>query len=185
MVCTTKIPRVAKPLTYSQIAKAKPKNKNHTVTDGQGLFLRVRFSGTKDWIFRYKLPFTIKCVDMSFKIYPKVSLADARTLRIKAHELLAKDIDPRAFKEQTKRAALNTYSNSFVKVMQEWILVKSSKVSQDHANKKQGSLKKHVLPAMGNRPISELMATEVEKVIKPVQAKGHADQLKRLCQRIN
>ncbi|PKG97572.1 integrase domain-containing protein [Paraglaciecola sp. MB-3u-78] len=179
------MPRVAKPLSDSQIARAKPKDKNYTLTDGQGLSLRVRFGGTKDWIFRYKLPFTIKRVDMSFGIYPKVSLADARTLRTKAHELLAKDIDPRAFKEQTKRAALNSYSNSFAKVMQEWIVVKSTKVSQDHANKIQGSLEKHVLPAIGNRPISELMAAEVIEVLKPVQAKGHSEQVKRLCQRIN
>jgi hypothetical protein len=42
------MPRVAKPLSDSQIARAKPKDKNYTLTDGQGLSLRVRFGGTKD-----------------------------------------------------------------------------------------------------------------------------------------
>lgn len=179
------MPRVAKPLTDSQIARVKPRDKNYTLTDGKGLSLRVRFSGTKDWIFRYKLPFSDKRVDMSFGIYPIVTLAEARNRRSKAQELLVKDIDPRAFKEQTKRTATAANANTFSKVITDWIEVKSTKVSQDHAKKIKSSLEKHVLPSLGKRPTGELSASEVIEILKPVQAKGHSEQVKRLCQRIN
>jgi integrase len=179
------MPRVAKPLSDSQIARAKPKDKNYLLTDGKGLSLRVRFSGTKDWIFRYKLPYSDKRVDMSFGVYPSVSLADARKLKDKAHELLAKDIDPRAYKEQSKRDMQLQQSQTFIHLMNNWLVVKATQVSKNHVNSIKASLELHVLGAIGKRPISELTAMEAIEVLKPLQAKGHAEQVKRLCQRIN
>lgn len=179
------MPRVAKPLTDSQIAAAKPKDSTYTLSDGNGLMLRVRRSGTKDWIFRYKLPFETKRVDMSFGIYPKVKLVDARKSRAIALDLLAKDIDPRAHKEQTKRAEIETNSNTFQKIMDDWIIVKSSRVSENHAQKILSSLNKHFIPALGKRPISDITTSEAIEVLKPLQAKGHGEQVKRLCQRMN
>lgn len=183
--CPTKMPKIAVPLTDSQISKAKPKDKNYLLTDGKGLSLRVRFSGTKDWVFRFKLPHSTKRVDMSFGIYPTVTLADARIRRTKAHELLSNDIDPRAHKEETKRTAIEVNENTFKKVMDDWIVVKSSKVSADHAKKIISSLNNHFVSVLGKRPISELTASEAITAIKPLQAKGHSEQVKRLCQRIN
>jgi integrase len=179
------MPRVAKPLTDSQISSAKPRSTTYTLSDGGGLMLRVRSSGTKDWIFRYKLPFETKRVDMSFGIYPEVKLVAARKSREVARELLASDIDPRSHKEQTKRAEREANSNTFQKVMDDWIVVKSSRVSADHAQKILDSLDNHFIPAMGKRSISEITAREAIEVLKPLQAKGHAEQVKRLCQRIN
>ena len=179
------MPKVAKPLMDSHIAAAKPRDKTYTLSDGNGLMLRVRRSGTKDWIFRYKLPFETKRVDMSFGIYPRVKLVDARKSRVIAEDLLAKDIDPRAYKEQTKRAERETNSNTFQKIMDDWIIVKSSRVSENHAQKILSSLNKHFIPALGKRPISEITTSEAIEVLKPLQAKGHAEQVKRLCQRMN
>ena len=179
------MPRVAKPLTDSQISSTKPRSTTYTLSDGGGLMLRVRSSGTKDWIFRYKLPFETKRVDMSFGIYPEVKLVAARKSREVARELLARDIDPRSHKEQTKRAEREANSNTFQKIMDDWIVVKSSRVSADHAQKILDSLDNHFIPALGKRPISEITASEAIEVLKPLQAKGHAEQVKRLCQRIN
>lgn len=179
------MPRVAKPLSDSQIANAKPKDKNYLLTDGKGLSLRVRFSGTKDWVFRYKLPHSAKRIDMSFGIYPTVTLSEARKRRTKAQELLSKDIDPRAHKEETKRNAAEINANTFKKVLDDWIVVKSSKVSADHAKKILRSLENHFVKVLGKRPISELTASEAIEALKPLQAKGHSEQVKRLCQRIN
>ena len=137
------------------------------LNDGGGLCLRVRDSGTKDWIFRYKLPYSSKRVDMSFGKYPAVKLVEARERRARAQELLAKDIDPRAFKEQTKRVATAANANTFAKIMTDWIEVKATKVSSDHTSKIKSSLENHVLPAIGKRPIGKQSASEVVEVLKP------------------
>lgn len=179
------MPKLTKPLSDSQIAKTKPKDKKYLLNDGGGLSLRVRESGTKDWMFRFKLPYSPKRVDMSFGKYPIVGLADAREQRTQAQKLLVKNIDPRAYKEQTSRDASQANSNTFSKVMADWIEVKATKVSADHAAKIKSSLENHLVPAIGKRPIGELSASEVIQVLKPVQAKGHAEQVKRLCQRVN
>jgi hypothetical protein len=52
------MPKVVTPLTDSKIQRAKPREKEYRLSDSASLHLRVRVSGTKDWIFRYQLPFS-------------------------------------------------------------------------------------------------------------------------------
>ena len=47
------MPRVTKPLTNTEVDKAKPKAKEYNLTDGKGLFLRIKPTGAKAWIFNY------------------------------------------------------------------------------------------------------------------------------------
>ena len=47
------MPRIAKPLTDTQIRNSKPKSKENNLADGQGLYLQVKPSGSKEWVFTY------------------------------------------------------------------------------------------------------------------------------------
>ena len=49
--------RITRPLTNNEILKAKPREKDFTLHDGDGLFLLVKTSGKKLWRFRYQRPF--------------------------------------------------------------------------------------------------------------------------------
>ena len=49
-----------KPLTNTEVKQAKPREKEHNLADGNGLYLRVKPSGTKLWIFNYSRPFPRK-----------------------------------------------------------------------------------------------------------------------------
>jgi integrase len=122
---------------------------------------------------------------MSFGVYPQITLADARVLRQTAKKQLAKDIDPKAFKKHSIRSIALEKSNTFESVMNEWLIVKATKVSNDHATDIQRSLELHVLPIMRQRAISEITAPEMIEVLKPIQAKGNFETIRRLCQRIN
>jgi hypothetical protein len=51
------MPKLASTLTDIQIKHAKPKDKEYSLSHGQGLSLRVRTSETKEWGLRYKRPF--------------------------------------------------------------------------------------------------------------------------------
>ena len=46
--------KIIKPLNPSQIDKAKPKDKDYNLFDGDGMYLLVRSSGKKVWMFRFK-----------------------------------------------------------------------------------------------------------------------------------
>jgi len=43
--------RITRPLTKNEILKAKPREKDFTLHDGDGLFLLVKTSGKKLWRF--------------------------------------------------------------------------------------------------------------------------------------
>jgi integrase len=179
------MPKKTTPLNDKQISKAKPMDKDYKIADGDGLYIRIRSGGTKDWLFRYLVPHTKKRTDMSFGIYPLITLADARELRLTARTQLANGIDPKAFKKQSIRAIAFEKANTLETVMNEWLIIKATKVSPDHANDIKRSLALHVLPAMGQRAINEINAPEMIEILKPIQAKGNFETIRRLCQRLN
>lgn len=86
--------RQVTPLSNTQIAKAKPQDKEYNLADGRGLYLRVMPQGSKRWIFNYLTPFAKKRTNISFGAYPEVKLIQARAEREKCRELLTRNIDP-------------------------------------------------------------------------------------------
>ena len=54
------MPRRTSPLTDTKIRQAKAKEKEYSLSDNDGLFLRVKPNGSKTWIFNYLKPFTKK-----------------------------------------------------------------------------------------------------------------------------
>lgn len=52
------MPRTAKPLTDTEIKKSKARKSEFNLADGQGLYLRIKPSGYKVWIFNYYRPYT-------------------------------------------------------------------------------------------------------------------------------
>jgi len=179
------MPKLTKPLTNTQIAKAKPKSADYKIADGGGLYIRIRKGGTKDWIFRYLIPYTKNRTDMSLGIYPHITLADARELRAVAKKQLANDIDPKVFKKHTLKNITLEKSNTFESVMNKWLVVKRTEVSDDHATDIKRSLELHILPLIGSRAVNEITASEMIEVLQPLQAKGNFETIRRLCQRLN
>jgi hypothetical protein len=79
-------------LTLFAIQNAKPKEKPHKLSDGNGLHLLVETNGSRLWRFRYQ--FDRKEKMLSLGAFPEVSLASARTKRDDARKLVAEGIDP-------------------------------------------------------------------------------------------
>ena len=69
---------IVKPLSPTEIKNAKPKEKEYTLSDGEGLLLLILPSGSKSWRFNYARPLTGKRTKMALGGYPELSLADAR-----------------------------------------------------------------------------------------------------------
>ena len=47
------MPRLTKRLTNIEVDKAKPKTKEYSLSDGDGLSLRIKPNGSKPWLFNY------------------------------------------------------------------------------------------------------------------------------------
>lgn len=179
------MPRIVKPLAPSKVQQAKPKEKEYTLSDGQGLMLSVRPSGSKVWLFKYQKPYTKSRTNISFGNFPEISLAEARKLRLEALTLLAKQIDPREHKQQQTQGKLAELEHTFEKISESWMEVKKSTVSENYATDVWRSLELHVFPKIGKLPISKLTAIETINILKPIAAKGSLETVKRLCQRMN
>jgi hypothetical protein len=95
------------PLNDTQIRKLKPKEKPYKVSDFEGLYFTVTPTGSKLWHMKYRIDAREK--RLSFGIYPKVTLAQARSLRDEAKALLANGTDPGVAKQEQKqrRSAAN------------------------------------------------------------------------------
>ena len=177
--------RTTKPLTNTEVKQAKPKDVVYTLTDGDGLQLRIKPNGSKIWLLDYRRPYTKVRTSLSFGPYPVVSLADARKKRGDARALLAKDIDPKEYRDNLARKNAASNSNTLSHIATQWLEIKKTKVTAEHALDSWRSLELHIFPALGKVPIRKITAVNAIEAIKPVAAKGSLETVKRLCQRLN
>lgn len=177
--------RTTRPLTDTEVKQAKPKEKEYNLADGKGLYLRVKPSGSKLWLFNYTNPFTKKRANIGLGQYPTISLAKARSLRQANLELLSEDIDPLAHKIEQKRLNTEANKNTLEHVAHSWFQIKKSKITYAYGEDISRSLQLHVFPKMGNMPIHKVRARNAIEALTPIAAKGSLETVKRLCQRLN
>ncbi len=81
--------RITKPLTNTEVERAKAKTKDYSLYDGGGLTILIRPNGAKLWRFRYARPFSNKRALIGLGQYPSVTLAQARSIKDEYLSLLA------------------------------------------------------------------------------------------------
>ncbi|TKB53075.1 integrase domain-containing protein [Ferrimonas aestuarii] len=177
--------RKTDPLTATQVKNAKAKGKQYNLADGGGLMLRICATGSKRWLFNFKKPFSDKRSNMSLGSYPEVSLAEAREEAAKARKLIAQNIDPVEDKAAQLEASRDAKLNTLQTIGEQWLKVKRTEVSELQAQKIWRRLELHIMPSLGKRPITELTRQDVIKVLRPVEAAGTLETVKRLCQALN
>ena len=172
-------------LTELAIRTAKPSDKDIVMSDGDGLQLRVRSNNSKRWNFNYLHPITKKRINMGLGAYPELSLAQARKKTVEARELLAIGIDPKDHRDtqiQIKRAATE---HTFKNVATAWFELKKDSVTPAYAEDIWRSLTLHVFPDLEETPLSQITAPTVIELLRPLEAKGSLETVKRLTQRLN
>jgi integrase len=179
------MPKQVSPLTNTQVKNAKAKPKEYNLADGNGLYLRVKSSGSKLWVFNYQAPFSKRRSNISFGTFPPVTLAQARSERAICRELLAKDVDPKHARAERDDAQAIAYANTLEVVARKWFKSKSKKLTDKYADDLLNSLQNHVFPKLGKRPIHKITAREVIEVLEPLQESGKLELVKRICQRLN
>ncbi|EOF5434904.1 tyrosine-type recombinase/integrase, partial [Salmonella enterica] len=71
-------------------------------------------------------------------------------------------------------------------VAQKWFKTqKEGKVTAEHAEQIWSSLANHVLPSVGDIPVTELKAPVLIAALKPLEEKGALETLRRIVQRVN
>lgn len=177
--------RTTRPLTNTEVLRAKATEKDMTLHDGDGLFLIVKTSGKKLWRFRYQRPNTKQRTMMGLGAFPALSLANARGLRAEYLALLANGIDPQVQAEVAEEQQQIALDSIFSTVAANWFQLKSKSVTPDYAKDIWRSLEKDIFPSIGNISVQSIKARTLVESLEPIKARGALETLRRLVQRIN
>lgn len=172
-------------LTDTAVKKAKPTDKPIRMFDGGGLYLEVSPAGGKLWRLKYR--FNSKEKLLSFGKYPEVTLTKARVKREDARRLLTEGIDPGEHKKATKTMKDGLAENTFEVIGREWYAKTAPKLAETTRGKMLKYLEGDVFPIIGSRPITDLAAPDLLKVIHRIESRGAVDVARRMhnvCGRI-
>ena len=87
------------------ISKLKPRNREYSFADGNGLSIYVTPKGVKKWRYRYR--FNRKASMISLGKYPAVSLSEARKQREIYQKILFDGINPKLYKDNLRQTQEN------------------------------------------------------------------------------
>lgn len=177
--------KVTTRLSDKEIKSAKPKEKEYILSDGDGLRLRVKPNGSKLWLLNYTHPIKRKRTNLSLGKYPDLSLANARKTSQVAKELLAQGIDPQEERKRHQQELKAVHEDIFLNVATKWFEIKKDDVTTDYAVDIWRSLELHIFPHLSDVPVREINAPQVIGLLKPIEAKGSLETVKRLAQRLN
>lgn len=162
------------PLTDREIKNTKTDSKTIYLNDGRGLYLRVRPSGRKIWLYRYIVDSRNTWLELG--IYPSMSLAEARLNATKAKSMRDNGEDPlesrklSALKEEEEKKSLSERL-SVQKVFDSWFSLVISK----HADKGQTVKRifnKDVLPAIGHKKADEVTRRDITALLDQIVQRG-------------
>lgn len=164
-------------LNDRQYRVAKPKDKEYLLSDGEGLFLRVRPNGAKDWLFVYT--FSGKRRKLGLGSFEVTALATARSEADKARDALAQQIDPQLRKAKNEaqqvaeREALEASKARMTvkELFGRWERLELSG-RKDAGKEVKRSFEKDVLPKLGALPAEDVKRSNVAAILDGVVERG-------------
>jgi integrase len=161
-------------LTDAKVRALKPRAKAYKKSDGGGLHVLVKASGSKLWRWAYR--FEGKQKAMAFGPYPDVSLGEARRGRDEARKLRAQGIDPAARRKADKQAKEDTF-----RAVAEELIAKAEREGRAPATLiKMRWLLSFSYQAFGDRPVSEITARELLALLRTIEGRGRYQTAQRL-----
>ncbi|SFN03254.1 tyrosine-type recombinase/integrase [Nitrosomonas communis] len=130
-------------------------------SDGNCLYLRVKDSGARSWVFRYKV--NGKPVELGMGSVSVRTLSEARDLAVDMKRAIASGSNPKnllAPKQQTK-----TFADYALE------LIESKRAgwrNTKHAQQWVNTLQEYVFPFIGKKPVQEIYLEDIKRILKPI-----------------
>jgi integrase len=161
-------------LTERAVANAKPKEATYRLSDGGGLLLQVKPSGSRTWLFRFMRDG--KRRDMGLGKYPAVGLAKAREKARDAAKLARDGQDPIAAEEAKEAAEAARAKAAAAQQVRTFrtaaeLLVKAQTPGWTSGKTLASwrlTLDRHAYPALGDIPIADVTREHVVAALAPV-----------------
>jgi len=171
------MPRHTLPLNDTQLRNAKPKQKDYKLSDGFGLYIIIKTTGSKWWRFKYR--FDNKEQNLSLGTYPEISLQIARQKREELRSKVANGINPSSERQQKKEIQKAKLDNTFEQVSEMWLVNIRKGLSNHYVKGVEGYFKNHIYKHIGNKDINEITRLELLEAIQEIDKKGYSETARR------
>lgn len=172
------MPKLAKPLSDTQIRRARAGAKPLKLYDGHGLYLEILPAGSRFWRYRYRQP-NGKETSITFGSYPELSLADARRKCSEARRLVMDGTDPVQFRNQLRRQSAEASANTFRQVATEWHALKAKSWSPAYAKNVLHRLELDIFPDLGSTPVALVSHRDIINALRKIESRGAYEIAKR------
>ena len=154
-----------KPLPTAMEVKRLSKAGRHSV--GHGVYLQIKPSGAKTWIFRYQLAGRRR--EIGIGSCSQVSLADARAKGKEYRLLLSDGLDPKVQRDKVVQSNMLKQSWTFDMCAEEYIKHNSvAWKNKKHGQQWTNTLNTYASPVFGSLPVEEICNKQVLRVLEPI-----------------
>lgn len=166
------------------IKAAQAKEGEYFLNDGDGLRLRVRPNGGRDWFYVYRRIGATTPTKLMLGSYPTLKLADAREIAAQYRKQRQQGTDPKAYREEiARKQAMTQQGGTLPQTMNElfayWLdhyLTRTDK--NGRMRRKDGgaeivrAFKADVLPIIGNMPLAEIRKGHIASILDEILDRG-------------
>lgn len=163
------MPRLAVPLTESQIRALEPRATRYCVADGNGLVIEVMTTGTKIWRFRYTLNGKRQPL-ATIGDYRMISLRVARAKAQKYAEMVEQGVSPVATARRDRGA--ESKADVLREAAELYLSTAMSGKSAEYRRTTRRALDKDVLPAIGSKPINAVTPDDIVAICESIKSRG-------------
>lgn len=157
------------PLTDTACKNAKGADKPYKMSDGGGLYLLVKPTGSKLWQQAYRYDGKQKL--LSHGPYPTVSLQEARARREAVKSLLSESVDPSDARKAGKRKNEEP-CETFAIVAKEWFDNRKTAWTERYASRLWNRIDTDIIPVIGERAIAQIEPSEILDAIRKIEKRG-------------
>jgi integrase len=169
------------PLTVKELDALKPQEKPYRVLYEKGLYLEVKPTGAKSWVFRFTRANGSRTW-MGLGGYPELGAAKAALKAGKLRADMAEGIDPLEAKREARHKKVASQANTLRKVAEEWYQYKLPSWSSATAGKCRDYLDKDILPELGDLPIASIEPGHTAALMKKIEERKAFNVAKKVRQ---
>lgn len=160
--------RSIQPLKDTQCSSAKPREKEYTLQDGNGLYLRIRESGAKTWMYRYLNKKNNNRVKITLGSYPALTLAKARLKRSELESMLVDGLDP--IEQLAINEAKRTNAHTLVNVTNGWLEAYAVKkpLSDESKHKRLRKFENHLFSKLNDISIDQVKLRDLKDALNEI-----------------
>jgi len=158
-------------LTNTEISALRPSLKRYSKRVERGLYIDITPGGAMSWIFKYR--FNGKQEKLVIGRYPDLTLKKAREAGNKLAAQVAEGKSPAEEKRKLREESVENAAALTVKAFgQRYYDEQVAKNWKDPSGELR-YLEKNLYPALGDRPLKEITAQDIQSIVYPKRDGGH------------